>query len=231
MLISTIVSIMICVFGFIIGVLVIFIMVVGIGVLISLRESIPKFYIINYHIDALIPLGVMATTSVISFIIFFDVFYGKYDSLFVHSIFATIGTLGVVLTLSIVLFWTIPLVKLLYLTYKRIQDNNNAAPTSCITELYSAYQEIQANTAITYYTTDDEKEPIALTTFPAAYNENSVIEEDDDLCILCEERKIRTVIVPCGHLVSCITCARQLTNNCPICKKKFLQIMRTYRVK
>lgn len=35
-------------------------------------------------------------------------------------------------------------------------------------------------------------------------------------CTVCHSRVIDTVFLPCGHLATCETCARTVTN-CPLC--------------
>jgi hypothetical protein len=54
--------------------------------------------------------------------------------------------------------------------------------------------------------------------------------EDEKACVVCLERRITTVIVPCGHAVLCVTCAGQYAKNdiCPICRKQADQIIRMY---
>ena len=53
-------------------------------------------------------------------------------------------------------------------------------------------------------------------------------EKDDDMCKLCFGSVIQTVVVPCGHMVACVTCG-SLLKDCPICRKPFTSVIRTYR--
>jgi hypothetical protein len=49
----------------------------------------------------------------------------------------------------------------------------------------------------------------------------------DDPCIVCCERVMDCVFVPCGHQVCCSDCGKQLTA-CPVCKVQ-CSVLRIYR--
>jgi hypothetical protein len=75
------------------------------------------------------------------------------------------------------------------------------------------------------------------TTVPDAEEEEEVLAIDEkDACVVCMERVVSTVGVPCGHCFGCVACSRQLRNStefgkqipCPICKKMLSSIMKTY---
>ncbi|KAL1525980.1 hypothetical protein AB1Y20_020806 [Prymnesium parvum] len=53
-------------------------------------------------------------------------------------------------------------------------------------------------------------------------------EEARRQCIICFERQKDTVFVPCGHLVSCSTCA-ELVVNCPSCRQPISSKIKTYQ--
>lgn len=46
-------------------------------------------------------------------------------------------------------------------------------------------------------------------------------------CIICLDKEISTVVVPCGHMYGCGSCAKSF-KNCPICRKEISEIFRTY---
>ena len=46
-------------------------------------------------------------------------------------------------------------------------------------------------------------------------------------CKVCLDREVSLVFLPCGHLVSCSSCADQLTD-CPVCRKRITQKIRTF---
>jgi len=46
-------------------------------------------------------------------------------------------------------------------------------------------------------------------------------------CKICFEADINTVLLPCGHMVSCLVCSRKI-RDCPICRKKIAQIQQVY---
>ncbi|KAI5070951.1 hypothetical protein GOP47_0013202 [Adiantum capillus-veneris] len=49
-----------------------------------------------------------------------------------------------------------------------------------------------------------------------------------DLCVICLEQEYNAVFVPCGHMCSCTSCSTQLSN-CPLCRRRIEQVVRTYR--
>eukprot|EP01119_Soliformovum_irregulare_P019832 TRINITY_DN635_c0_g1_i2.p1 TRINITY_DN635_c0_g1~~TRINITY_DN635_c0_g1_i2.p1 ORF type:complete len:294 (+),score=44.88 TRINITY_DN635_c0_g1_i2:76-957(+) len=58
------------------------------------------------------------------------------------------------------------------------------------------------------------------------------IEEDDNTCKICFEASINAVLIPCGHLALCITCAnslQQTSANCPICRAHVHTVVQTFR--
>jgi hypothetical protein len=67
--------------------------------------------------------------------------------------------------------------------------------------------------------------------------ELEVTQDTPDVCTLCYSRQIVTAMVPCGHCVTCVTCARGLKMSdscgatCPICREKITSIIRLRGVK
>jgi len=59
-------------------------------------------------------------------------------------------------------------------------------------------------------------------------------DPDSNLCKICFDRRINTVIIPCGHMALCSECSEKIrqdlrgTANCPICKSPFVDIIKTY---
>lgn len=49
-----------------------------------------------------------------------------------------------------------------------------------------------------------------------------------DLCVICLENDYNAVFVPCGHMCCCTSCSSHLTN-CPLCRKRIDQVVRTFR--
>jgi hypothetical protein len=56
--------------------------------------------------------------------------------------------------------------------------------------------------------------------------------KEEEICSICMERKIITVIVDCGHRCLCVTCSRkyqhQQNPQCPMCRKNITHIIKTY---
>eukprot|EP00301_Raphidiophrys_heterophryoidea_P026714 c9286_g1_i2.p1 GENE.c9286_g1_i2~~c9286_g1_i2.p1 ORF type:complete len:538 (-),score=62.36 c9286_g1_i2:208-1821(-) len=56
-------------------------------------------------------------------------------------------------------------------------------------------------------------------------------EIDDDMCcIVCFERPIDCVLVPCGHSCVCVACSSVLNHDCPVCRNEFRQAVKIYHV-
>ncbi|KAL3680432.1 hypothetical protein R1sor_023388 [Riccia sorocarpa] len=49
-----------------------------------------------------------------------------------------------------------------------------------------------------------------------------------DLCVICLEHEYNAVFVPCGHMCCCTSCSSQLSN-CPLCRRRIEQVVKTYR--
>ncbi|XP_054802429.1 E3 ubiquitin-protein ligase SP1 isoform X1 [Prosopis cineraria] len=49
-----------------------------------------------------------------------------------------------------------------------------------------------------------------------------------DLCVICLEHEYNAVFVPCGHMCCCTACSSHLTN-CPLCRGRIEQVVKTYR--
>ena len=55
-------------------------------------------------------------------------------------------------------------------------------------------------------------------------------DEGTDTCKICFDQEIDTVLVPCGHVVACSSCAERLQDKpCPICKSGVCFVQKTYR--
>ena len=54
--------------------------------------------------------------------------------------------------------------------------------------------------------------------------------QDQDQCVVCMDGEINVVLVPCGHMILCETCANQLTNKkCPTCRQNISQIVKVFK--
>jgi len=67
---------------------------------------------------------------------------------------------------------------------------------------------------------------------PPANEAGEVDPEDDmdisDECSICMERQIDCVLVPCGHMCACFTCAGPM-EECPICRTSVDKAVKTFR--
>jgi len=48
---------------------------------------------------------------------------------------------------------------------------------------------------------------------------------ESELCIVCYENKINTVLLECGHRAVCLGCAEKLFE-CPMCREKLTRVIR-----
>ena len=57
--------------------------------------------------------------------------------------------------------------------------------------------------------------------------------EGSDLCCICLDNNVNSVLVPCGHLTLCYGCAelhsKEKQNRCPICRSKVDFFIKTYK--
>lgn len=53
--------------------------------------------------------------------------------------------------------------------------------------------------------------------------------EEKKLCKICMEREIDSVLLECGHMLSCVNCGKQLAE-CPICRQMVTRCVRTFQV-
>jgi hypothetical protein len=54
-------------------------------------------------------------------------------------------------------------------------------------------------------------------------------QETERLCRICWEESADAAFYDCGHVVACLSCARQV-ENCPVCRKRVLSAMKLYYV-
>ncbi|KAJ5981047.1 Zinc finger RING-type [Penicillium waksmanii] len=55
-----------------------------------------------------------------------------------------------------------------------------------------------------------------------------VADEEADLCQICYSEEQNAVFCDCGHVCSCVTCAKQV-DLCPICRKTIKSVIKIYR--
>ncbi|KAJ5272318.1 hypothetical protein N7478_007443 [Penicillium angulare] len=55
-----------------------------------------------------------------------------------------------------------------------------------------------------------------------------VADEEMDLCQICYSEEQDAVFIDCGHVCSCVTCAKQV-DLCPICRKSIKSVVKIYR--
>jgi hypothetical protein len=67
---------------------------------------------------------------------------------------------------------------------------------------------------------------------PPAEDEKSAVAGKEKECLICYDRAVNVVFINCGHLVSCLTCARRLTLEgkcqCPVCNQPISRVVKVF---
>lgn len=58
--------------------------------------------------------------------------------------------------------------------------------------------------------------------------EKRLRSRSDDLCKVCYERPLDCVLLPCGHLTTCVKCSGKL-DTCPVCRQVIAETKRVFR--
>ena len=51
---------------------------------------------------------------------------------------------------------------------------------------------------------------------------------DSDQCNICMSNPIDCLILECGHMATCLTCAKSLSK-CPICRKEIMRLVKAFK--
>lgn len=51
---------------------------------------------------------------------------------------------------------------------------------------------------------------------------------DSELCNICIANSIDCLILECGHMATCLACAKSLSN-CPICRKQIVRLVKAFK--
>ncbi|CAO3637672.1 unnamed protein product [Mucor hiemalis] len=63
-------------------------------------------------------------------------------------------------------------------------------------------------------------------------NEEGGGSNEDNLCRICFDNQQNCVFLDCGHMVTCMECAKKLIdtrNECPICREPILKLVHVFR--
>ena len=55
-----------------------------------------------------------------------------------------------------------------------------------------------------------------------------VSQPADELCKICFEAAVNTILLKCGHIAFCLECANQL-ERCPVCRSQIDEVIQTFR--
>jgi len=64
---------------------------------------------------------------------------------------------------------------------------------------------------------------------PKPYPDEPSVSEGSDLCKICQDKSIKTVVLPCGHCYMCVSCSIKLNESkCCVCRGEIFSIFRTF---
>lgn len=59
-------------------------------------------------------------------------------------------------------------------------------------------------------------------------NTEEDLRENDSLCRICMDALTDCILLECGHMVTCTTCGKQLSE-CPICRQYIVRVVRVFK--
>jgi hypothetical protein len=45
-------------------------------------------------------------------------------------------------------------------------------------------------------------------------------------CVICMEKDINSVLIPCGHAMCCEECTKGIHNTCPVCRRSVNKVVK-----
>ncbi|XP_034253677.1 death-associated inhibitor of apoptosis 1-like isoform X2 [Thrips palmi] len=102
-----------------------------------------------------------------------------------------------------------------------VQQRPQSASSSTTEEVSSSEANVEENV--------EENESSAIAPSTSAPSKSSATKQVDDAraCKICFTEEIGVVFLPCGHLVSCVSCASSLTT-CAVCREPLVATVRAY---
>lgn len=108
---------------------------------------------------------------------------------------------------------------------------------SHLTQIYKNYSDItkEENIIGEEQNRDNEDNPNNMRSpaYPLNPPEDVETDNENECCKVCMTNKIRTINLPCGHLVFCFGCCRNFisnnyVHNCPMCRERIKEIKIVY---
>ncbi|KAI8387268.1 zinc finger, C3HC4 type-domain-containing protein [Blakeslea trispora] len=68
--------------------------------------------------------------------------------------------------------------------------------------------------------------------YKAENDQNSISGDESNMCRICFDAQQNCVFLDCGHMVTCMECAKKLIetkNECPICREPILKLVHVFR--
>lgn len=67
--------------------------------------------------------------------------------------------------------------------------------------------------------------------FPFGSAINGITVDVEKICIICYDKKVDTILMPCGHIVTCSECLEnwlKTKNECPVCRQEISYFKKIY---
>lgn len=116
------------------------------------------------------------------------------------------------------------------------QSNNNNQSSSSNSGITPSNSRIQTEDPSIFTNRDwlaeEERipEPANISQITTPTDHHHEQQEENNHCIVCMDKEINVVLVPCGHMIMCDGCANKLTNkSCPTCRKPITQIVKVFK--
>jgi len=58
-------------------------------------------------------------------------------------------------------------------------------------------------------------------------DESTKDPDEKDMCVICWDSEINTVLLECGHRAVCLDCSNSLAE-CPMCRKEITRVVRVF---
>lgn len=111
----------------------------------------------------------------------------------------------------------------LYVITLLCESVEQGRPSSSLSRLYAEDEEMLGNSDVSELL----KQNALLKQQVKELSERLEKEEERDLCKICYEREIDSVVLDCAHRVMCNRCAKNFTS-CPVCRQAIARVITTF---
>ncbi|KAK8951882.1 putative E3 ubiquitin-protein ligase XBOS34 [Platanthera zijinensis] len=119
------------------------------------------------------------------------------------------------------------------------QLSQEARPAASVPSAPPLSTEMMYGDAIRYPCIDSSPVNLTVTPFESHALSGSETEKDGSgnasgsTCVICLDKPVEGACIPCGHMVGCMSCLKEINEKkgeCPVCRTKIHQILRLYAV-